>query len=69
MAAVLLWEEHLWMALLWIALLWKALPWMALMMSPRWESTPVCPICLLWSGFQDLEQPIQLPVPMMGLGE
>jgi len=28
--------------LLWIALPWMALPWMELMMSPRWDSTPVC---------------------------
>ena len=69
MGVVHLWEELLCMTLLWIALLWIALPRMALMMSPRWHSTPVFPVCSFWSGFQDLEQPIQLAVPMMGLGE
>ena len=52
-----------------VVLLWIALLWIALMMSPRWDSTLVSPICFMLSGFQDLEQPIQLPLPMMGLGE
>ena len=38
-------------------------------MLPRWESTSVSHICPLWSGFQDTEQPIQLPHHMMELGE
>ena len=52
-----------------VVLLWIALLLIKLMMSPRWYSTLVSPICFMWSGFQDLEQPIQLPLPMMGLGE
>ena len=52
-----------------VVLLWLELLWMELMMLPRWESTTGYHICSLWSGFQDLEQPIQLPLHMMGLGE